>query len=83
MFRLEFTKSAQKQKDKLDRQFEKRIERALTRLMLEPGLGKPLSGDFKGFYSLKVWPLRIIYQIDMKNNVIYVTRIGQREGVYR
>jgi addiction module RelE/StbE family toxin len=51
--------------------------------MLEPGLGKPLSGDFKGFYSLKVWPLRIIYQIDMKNNVIYVTRIGQREGVYR
>lgn len=62
-------------------------ERTKVRLVLEsinkdPFSGKKLEGDLKDYYSVRVWPYRIVYEIYKKELIIFVIRIGHRQGVY-
>ncbi|PIS08953.1 hypothetical protein COT75_03760 [Candidatus Beckwithbacteria bacterium CG10_big_fil_rev_8_21_14_0_10_34_10] len=43
--------------------------------------GKKLSGDLKNYYSLKIWPYRIIYQIIKKK--VWIIHVQHRQGVYK
>ncbi len=60
----------------------RKIIKKLAVLYTEPLSGKPLQGELAGFYSLRAWPYRIIYQFQKPNKVI-VHYISHRQGAYR
>jgi len=54
----------------------------LIELAKNPYLGKKLEGELRDFYSLRVWPYRIIYQIIKNELIVFVVQIKHRQGVY-
>jgi mRNA interferase RelE/StbE len=83
MYRVVLATKATKDLKKLDRRYQKRIKSALRFLQLQPLGGKKLSGQHEGRYALRVWPYRIIYELNKKEEIVLIIRIGHRQGVYR
>lgn len=52
-------------------------------LLSDPYLGKPLKGKLTGLFSLKSWPLRIVYTFDPENQMIQIETIDYRGSVYK
>lgn len=71
-----------KKLNKLPKKDQSRIYKAFYSLSRKPQNGKKLSGEYKGFYSYKVWPYRIIYAIIKKELLIIIVKVGHRQGVY-
>lgn len=44
---------------------------------------KKLKGDWQGFYRIRKGKLRIIFELDFEDHLVYVTRIDNRGEVYR
>jgi len=59
-----------------------RITQGLQKLSQNPYAGKKLRGKLSGTYSLKIWPYRILYEINKTKDII-VTDIRHRRDVYR
>jgi len=59
------------------------ISRAINeRLTIDPiGFGKPLAGDFKGLYRLRVGDWRVIYQVEGKT--VAIRAIMLRRDAYK
>ena len=74
---------AEKELNNLSRRDHDRIIIALISLADDPFIGKKLEGKYKDYYSLRVWPYRIIYQIYKKELLVFVIRIGHRQEVYK
>lgn len=55
---------------------------ALVELSKNPYIGKRLEGQLRDFYSLRVWPYRMIYQIINKELFVFVIQIKHEQGVY-
>lgn len=83
MWQLRFEKRAKKDLDKIPLEYQKRIYSLLPTLLINPYSGKKLEGEFKGFYGYRVWPYRIIYKIFKKILLIFIVRIGHRQGIYK
>lgn len=60
-----------------------KIKRKIESLIKNPLVGKPLEGRFRGLYSLRAWPLRVIYSYDKKKQVIVIETVDYRGGVYK
>lgn len=45
--------------------------------------GKPLGGEYKGYYSARRGSYRIVYRLDEATGTIYVVRVAHRADVYR
>ena len=73
---------AAKSFESIPNKFHKKLLYALSSLEHDPLLGKPLMGRLKGYYSLRVYPYRIIYTILKNELIIIVVDIGHRQGVY-
>jgi addiction module RelE/StbE family toxin len=71
---------ASKQLKKLPYKEILKVNKKLQKLTHNPYLGKPLQGEYKGLYSLRAWPYRIIYQIT--NRQIYIRTILHRQNAY-
>lgn len=54
----------------------------VSRLTVNPHKFKPLKGDWKGCYRLRVGNYRIIYEIHEKEITVLVIKIGIRGNVY-
>jgi mRNA interferase RelE/StbE len=65
---------------KIDGVGQKRIIKAVrTKLAKEPtAYGKPLSGQYKGFWKFKVGPYRVVYEILESKLIVYVIKVGYR-----
>lgn len=65
---------------RIDAAGQKRILKAVRKkLAVEPrAYGKPLSGEYKGFWKLKVGPYRVIYEIIESKVTVYVIKVGYR-----
>lgn len=61
---------------------KRKIRKKLDTLETDPFIGKKLGGELAGYYSLKVWPYRIIYLIK-KNGEVWITHILHRQGAYK
>lgn len=81
-YRIVLPKSAQKDLQKVDSRHRNRIVVALDALISEPYLGKKLEGEYRGYYSYRVWPYRIIYGIKKNELIVLIIRIGHRQGIY-
>lgn len=82
MHQVVLRKTAQKNLEKIDARYKHRIVLALVELSKNPYIGKRLEGQLRDFYSLRVWPYRIIYQVFNKELIIFVAQIKHRQGVY-
>ena len=83
MPKIEVSKSSQENLLKLPKNKQKIITRKILILKEDPLLGKRLSGKLKSFFSLKIWPYRIIYDFDKKKKKITIHKIQHRQNVYK
>ena len=60
----------------------KKIIDEIETLKKFPKRGKPLSGNLRGFWRLRMDKYRIIYQIEGSDLIIYVFNIGHRKNIY-
>lgn len=74
---------AQKKLSRIGAKDVPKIKRKLESLLLNPLAGKPLSGEFAGSYSLKAWPLRILYSFNPASQTIIIETIDYRGSVYK
>ena len=80
---LQYSGQAQKDLRKLPKNKVKVIVKKIELLQDNPYLGKKLGGKFAGFYSLRVWPYRVIYQINKWQQLIWIITVEHRQGVYK
>jgi mRNA interferase RelE/StbE len=59
------------------------IARISTYLVNDPlKLGKPLTGQFAGFYRYRYGDYRVLYALDLEQEMIMVVHIRHRKDVY-
>ena len=73
---------AHKQLRKLHRKDQRRIAACIDELAHDPYLGKRLEGSLSGYWSIRVWPYRIIYTIEKKIVTVTVVAIGDKKDAY-
>jgi len=56
---------------------------ALIRLSQDPFVGKKLDGEFEGYWSVRVWPYRIIYSVFERELIVYILAVKHRKDAYR
>lgn len=83
MYKVLLKRNAEKELNKIPGLFKDRIVKALFQLQEDPFFGKPLLGKLHGFYSLRVWPYRIIYTIYKKELVVFVVAVAHRQKAYK
>jgi len=81
MARVYLTRRAEKDLRKIGLVGKKRLQKKIFQLKSDFLDSKKLRGEFKGLYSLKVWPYRVLYRVQKKN--IEIVRIVHRQGVYK
>jgi mRNA interferase RelE/StbE len=79
-FEIRFTPRFLKNIKTLDREIQVRILREINILKTNPYVGKPLRGEWKGIYSLRIENYRVLYQI--KKNKVFLLVVGHRKRVY-
>lgn len=82
-YQVVLVKSARKRLQKLPKIKKDSVLKALKELEQDPFLGKPLTGELAGLFSLRVWPYRIIYRIEKSRLVVIVLNIGHRQSAYK
>ena len=82
MFNIIFDKKAAIYFKKLDSENKIRIGKKLEDLKSNPELGKPLTGNLSGLWSLRIGKYRLIYQIKNQELVIFILDLGHRKNVY-
>ena len=80
-FEIRFTQRFLKNIKALDKEVQVRILREISILKTDPFVGKPLRGEWKGVYSLRIGDYRVLYQI--KKNEVFLLVVGHRKRVYR
>jgi len=83
MYQLKIEQEAKKQLARIPKIYQNKILTTLLIIQQDPLSGKKLEGKFKGAYSYRVWPYRIIYKIYKNLLLIVVIRIGHRQGIYK
>jgi len=82
MYKIEFTKSAQKQFDKLAYDIQERIVSVLERVQVRPeAYFERLVGEKS--YKLRVGDYRVIADINQNKLIILVIKVGHRKNIYK
>jgi mRNA interferase RelE/StbE len=87
MWRIEITRTAERQIIKLDRPAQRSIQRFL-RDRLTPAddprqWGRPLHGEKRGLWRYRVGDYRLICDIQDEKITVLVLEVGHRKDVYR
>jgi len=87
IWRIEITRTAERQITKLDRTAQRSIRRFL-RDRLTPAddprqWGKPLQGEKRGLWRYRVGDYRLICDIQDEKITVLVLEVGHRKDVYR
>ena len=82
MYSLKFEKRAADFFRKLDKNIQEKIGKKIEFLKNNPQLGKPLTGNLAGLWSLRVDKYRILYRILNDKLIILVLDIGHRKNIY-
>ncbi|MBE0484482.1 MAG: type II toxin-antitoxin system mRNA interferase toxin, RelE/StbE family [Bacterioplanes sp.] len=81
-YQIEFTKQAQKDVSKLTPKLKQKLKDILRhKISVSPELGKPLMGDLKGYYSVRLsFQDRIVYRIEQGRCVVLIIRAKTHYG---
>ncbi len=83
---IEFSKEAARDIDVLyssDKKLFTRIINKIESLEETPFEGKPLVGNHRGEFSLRVGNYRIVYETDSPAKTVYILTIKHRRHVYK
>ena len=87
MLKIQFLPSAQKELEKMDKIWQKKIKKNFQMLSENPALIKnkikKLKGKYKDYFRLRVGNYRIIFRVEKKKLIILVLRIAHRKEIYR
>lgn len=78
-----YSRLAQKSLRKFPKSKQYQLIQKISLLKNNPLAGKKLKGELRNFYSLRIWPYRLLYGIDPKANLIKIHKIEHRQGVYK
>ena len=84
-FKIELAKEAQTDLEGLYRDDKALFRRVLAKadtLAANPRQGKPLVGNHKGEFSLRVGNYRIVYELDNAAHTVYILTAKHRKHVY-
>lgn len=85
--RVEFSKSAARAIQRMDKPLRNRIRVAIEGLTQTPPKGdiKPMEGKPEGRYRLRVGGYRVIYRYDRDGvmTVLYILDVGPRGDIYK
>lgn len=81
-YQIEFTKQAQKDISQLTPKLKTKLKDILrNKIAINPESGKPLVGDLKGFYSVRLsYQDRIVYRIENNRCVVLIVRAKTHYG---
>ena len=84
MYKVAYLDQVEEDLKKLDKTTVKKIlVRIENYLAVDPkGLGKPLKGEFQGYWRYRWGDYRVIYRIAEREILILILRIGNRKEVY-
>ena len=84
MYKVAYLDRVEEDLKQLDKAIAKKIlARIETYLAADPkGLGKPLKGEFQGYWRYRWGDYRVIYKISEREILILILRIGHRKAVY-
>jgi mRNA interferase RelE/StbE len=86
-WRIEITRTAEKQINKLGRTAQKSIQRFLRERLTSTenprDWGKPLRGEKQGLWRYRVGDYRLICHIQDERITVLVLEVGHRKDVYR
>ncbi len=74
-FQIIIPKKVQKEIKKIGKKDQIKIIKTFLSLAKNPFLGKKLKGQYEDYFSLRVWPYRIIYAIKRKKLVVLIVNI--------
>jgi mRNA interferase RelE/StbE len=85
---IKVSSKAEKYFNKLDADTKSRIKKELLQLAAYPNPldhndTKPLTGELKGFYRLRVGGYRVVYAILKESRTIAVVNIAPRGNIYK
>ncbi len=86
MYKLEIHRQAAKYYTRLEPKIQSKINAAMKAIIGNPMEGlhiKKLKGALEGNYRYDVGSFRIIYQVDVQENIISVSAIGPRGDIYK
>ena len=83
MYRIKISKKAKSELKAIKTFYNATIIFALEEIKEAPLLGKPLTKEFSGTYSIRVGVYRIIYRINKKDRVVTIISAGHRATVYQ
>jgi mRNA interferase RelE/StbE len=83
-YSIEYESEALADLEKLPPDIRKRIVNKIEWLAqnFEQIIPQSLTGDWAGFYKLRVGNYRIIYQIDLSEKIIMIDVVGHRREIY-
>jgi len=84
VYKVAYLNSVEEDLKKLDKTtVRKLLNRIETYLACDPKeLGKPLKGEFQGYWRYRWGDYRVIYKISEREILILVLRISNRKDVY-
>ena len=84
MYKVAYLNSVEEDLKRLDKSTVRKILRRIeTYLACDPKeLGKPLKGEFAGYWRYRWGDYRVIYKISEREILILVLRISNRKDVY-
>lgn len=83
MYQVKLSNQAEKDLKKLDKIYRIKVAKYIDLLAENPLLGEKMEGQLKGWFRVKIPPLRIIYTQDAENKIIWIRAIGHRGSVYK
>ena len=84
MYKVVYLDQVEEDLRKLDKSVAKKIlVRIESYLAKDPkGLGKPLKGEFQGYWRYRWGDYRVIYKISEQEILVIILRISHRKSVY-
>lgn len=82
MYKIIIAKNVKKDIFLLKKRYQVVLVNILKELKIDPKLGKPLTRELLGKYSVKIGAYRLIYKLDQKDKIVNVITVGHRSTVY-
>lgn len=82
MYKIIIAKNVRKDIFLLKKRYQVAFVNTLKELKIDPKLGKPLTRELVGKYSIKIGAYRLIYKLDQKDKIVNVIIVGHRSTVY-
>ncbi len=86
MYEIIISHEAEKQYRRFDKNTKKKINKSIGSLRMNPLKNKQvkkLRGKLEGKYRSAIGKIRIVFEVDLENNIVRITSIKSRGDVYK